>query len=87
MIDWNGKRYWLIGASEGLGRALAHQLSRVGVEVIVSARSEDRLNDLVAELPGRARAVTCDVSSLESVSKAAEEVGDVDGVVYLAGVY
>ena len=87
MTDWNGKRYWLIGASEGLGRALAHQLSRVGVEVILSARSRERLEELAEELPGRARAVPCDVSSLESVSAAAEEVGDVDGVIYLAGVY
>ncbi len=86
-MDWSGKRYWLIGASEGLGRALAHQLSRVGVEVILSARSKERLNALVADLPGRARAVPCDVSSLDSLRKAAETVGDVDGVIYLAGVY
>ena len=36
MIDWQGKRYWLIGASEGLGAALANTLSSAGVEVIVS---------------------------------------------------
>lgn len=87
MRDWNGKRYWLIGASDGLGAALAHQLSRVGAEVIVSARSGDKLAELVAALPGRGRAVPCDVSDMASVSAAAEEIGEVDGMVYLAGVY
>lgn len=87
MTDWNGKRYWLIGASEGLGRALAHQLSRAGVEVYASARSVDRLNELVNELPAKAHAVPCDVSDLDSIRAAAETVGDVDGVIYLAGVY
>ncbi|WP_108483665.1 SDR family NAD(P)-dependent oxidoreductase [Oceaniglobus ichthyenteri] len=87
MREWSGKRYWLVGASEGLGAALAHKLSRVGVELILSARSEDKLNALVADLPGKARAVVCDVSSDESVAQAAADVGEVDGVVYMAGVY
>nr|WP_237072548.1 SDR family NAD(P)-dependent oxidoreductase [Pseudaestuariivita rosea] len=77
----------MIGASEGLGRALAHALSRVGTEVIVSARDEERLQDLVAELPGKASYVPLDVSDLEAVQKAADEVGQIDGMVFLAGVY
>jgi short-subunit dehydrogenase len=87
MREWNGKRYWLVGASEGLGRELAHKLSRSGVEVIVSARSEERLQELVAELPGRARYVPVDISDRDSVAAAAAEVGEVDGMVFLAGVY
>lgn len=86
MRNWSGKTYWLVGASEGLGRALAHKLSRAGVEVIVSARSEARLKDLVAELPGRARAVPMDISDSDSVAAAVDEVGEIDGVVFLAGL-
>lgn len=87
MRDWNGKRYWLVGASEGLGRSVAEIMSRAGVEVVVSARSEDRLKELVAELPGKASYVTVDVSDRESVEAAAKEVGEIDGVVFLAGIY
>ena len=87
MNDWQGKRYWLIGASEGLGAALAHKLNAAGVEVVVSARSEDRLKALVAELPGKASYVTVDVSDRASVEAAAEQVGQIDGMIYLAGVY
>lgn len=86
-MQWQGKRYWLVGASDGLGAALALQLSRAGAEVILSARSEDKLNDLANSLPGKAEVVTVDVSDNESVVSAAKAVGTVDGVVYLAGVY
>ncbi len=86
MREWSGKRYWVVGASEGLGRSLAHLLSRAGVELILSARSEDRLNELKAELPGPSTVVALDISDSDSVSAAAEQAGEVDGVVVLAGV-
>lgn len=87
MRNWQSKRYWLVGASDGLGAALAHKLSRAGAEVIVSSRSEDKLKALVEELPGRASYQTVDVSDNDSVKEAAAAVGDIDGVVFLAGVY
>lgn len=86
MRDWTGKRYWLIGASDGLGRELAGLMSRSGIEVVLSARSEDKLTALAAELPGTASVVAMDVSDRASVAAAAEAVGEVDGVVYLAGL-
>ena len=87
MKTWQGKRYWLVGASEGLGRSLAQVMSRAGVELVVSARSMERLEELVAELPGKASAVSVDISDSDSVRKAAVDAGDIDGVVFLAGVY
>ena len=87
MREWQGKRYWLVGASEGLGAALAHVLSKAGADVIVSARSQDKLDALVQELGGTASSQTVDVSDRESVEKAAAAIGEVDGVVFLAGVY
>lgn len=87
MREWQGKRYWLIGASEGLGAALAHRLSRAGAQVIVSARSQDKLDALVDALPGEARAVSVDVRDRASLEAAAAEIGDIDGMVFLAGVY
>ncbi|KHA50798.1 SDR family NAD(P)-dependent oxidoreductase [Sulfitobacter geojensis] len=87
MKEWQGKRYWLVGASDGLGAALAQKLSRAGAEVILSARSEDKLADLAAALPGKASYQTIDVADNDSVKAAADAVGTVDGVVFLAGVY
>ena len=87
MTDWRGKRYWLVGASDGLGEALAGFLSRAGAEVVLSARSEDKLHEVADSLPGKAQVVSVDVSDNDSVIAAAQAVGDIDGVVYLAGVY
>lgn len=87
MGSLKGKRYWLVGASEGLGRALAHEMSAAGVEVVVSARNQERLDELVRELSNPAQAVAVDVSDREAVEAAADAIGPVDGVVYLAGVY
>ena len=87
MTEWGGKRYWLIGASDGLGKALAHKISRRGAEVIVSARSEDKLKALVVELPGKAGYQVLDVQDANSIRSAVQAVGPVDGLVYLAGVY
>lgn len=87
MTDWQGKRYWIVGASEGLGRALAHQLSKVGVELILSARSEDRLQSLANELPGKATVVPVDVTDRAAVETASALIGKIDGMIYLAGVY
>ncbi|TVS05636.1 MAG: SDR family NAD(P)-dependent oxidoreductase [Rhodobacteraceae bacterium] len=87
MRKLKGKTYWLVGASEGLGRALALQLSKAGCTLILSARNTESLEALARELPGEARVVACDVSDRESVVKAARDAGEFDGLVYLAGVY
>ncbi len=87
MRDFKGKRYWLIGASEGLGEALALKMSAAGAELILSARDETKLNEIVESLPQKARALACDVGSEASVEAAVSQLGEIDGAVYLAGVY
>ncbi|WP_270725134.1 SDR family NAD(P)-dependent oxidoreductase [Shimia sp. Alg240-R146] len=86
MIPISGKTYWLIGASEGLGRALARTLAAEGAHLVLSARSADRLESLSADIPG-SRVLAMDVTDAESVRGAIAEVGDIDGVIYNAGAY
>lgn len=87
MRQWQGKTYWIVGASEGLGRALAERLSTAGATLILSARSADKLEALAQSLPGKARAVAMDVRDEDNIARAAGEVGEIDGLIYLAGVY
>ncbi|MEX0318047.1 MAG: SDR family NAD(P)-dependent oxidoreductase [Ruegeria sp.] len=87
MKNWRGKRYWLVGASEGLGAALAGEMSRAGAHLILSARTPERLQALADSLPGPCEVLPLDVADADSVSAAAEKAGEIDGVVWLAGVY
>jgi short-subunit dehydrogenase len=86
-----GKHIWLIGASEGIGRAVALQLAAAGAHLTLSARQIDRLQSLLGELPGSGhRAVACDVTQTDSVSAAWAEASAStapDMLIYNAGVY
>ena len=82
--DWSGRRYWILGAEGPLGRAVAHQLSRVGTELVLSAPERGDLGRLAQELPGRARAVAADPADLASLEAAAREAGAVQGLVVLS---
>lgn len=86
MSQFTNKTYWLIGASEGLGREIAVQLSQQGATVILSARSGERLAQLSATLPG-SRVLILDVTDTDAVSAAAKSVGAIDGLIYNAGAY
>ena len=85
-MSFRGKRYWLVGASEGLGLALAAALRAEGAELVLSARSEDGLRSAQRALHG-VTVQQMDVADDVSVAQAVSAIGAVDGVVFLAGVY
>jgi len=86
MSDWQGRSVWLVGASAGIGRATASALHAQGASVVVSARSEQALDEFVKEHPG-ARALPLDVTDAAAVKAAAQTLGAMDCVVYCAGHY
>src|SRR5690606_14301807 len=51
-LDLGGKRALICGASEGIGRAAAVELARLGATVTVVARRPERLAEVVRDLPG-----------------------------------
>ena len=85
--DFTGKTYWLIGASEGLGRALAHELALAGAHVCLSARTADRLRELADELPRPATVAPLDLRDTASVQAAYADLPPLDGIVFSAGAY
>ena len=87
--DWRGQRVWLVGASTGIGRALAEHLHALGAQVIVSARQQAALQDFVQQHPG-SLALPLDVTDAAAVRAAAEAAlvaGPLDLVCYCAGYY
>ncbi len=62
------------GASSGIGRATARKLATEGFEVVCAARRTERVEQLAAEIDGRA--VTCDVTKAADVAALAKAAGD-----------
>jgi len=50
-LDLSGRRALVCGASQGIGRASALELARLGADVVLLARSADPLQALAGELP------------------------------------
>jgi dehydrogenase/reductase SDR family member 7B len=89
-----GKIAWITGASSGIGKALAEELFSRGAIVILSARSEGKLEVIKAHFDsfgeGRCFVVPCDVTQAESISQAIDKikktVSRVDILINNAGV-
>ncbi len=80
-----------VGASKGLGAALARRFAKGGFHVVVSGRTMDRLAAIVGEIEeagGKASAVVADVtnrSAVENLFQAADDLGPLGAVLYNAG--
>ena len=91
MADGENKVFLITGASTGIGAATARMAVEAGYRVVLSARSQDKLEALAAELGGddRALAVPADVSVWEENQKLAQAAldrfGQIDVVFANAG--
>src|SRR5437879_6266121 len=88
-----GKRVILTGASSGIGLALAENLSRAGANLVLAARSTDKLNELARTLSSastKAFAVPTDLTVEEErerlVRTAVAKLGGIDILINNAGI-
>ena len=83
------RRVLIVGASSGIGAALASAAVRAGAELAISSRRADRLDALVDEW-GSGIAIAADATDPTAVramvSQAADRLGGLDLVVYVAGI-
>ena len=91
MDSLRGKRILVIGASSGIGAQTAVTLSEHGANVILAARREDKLREVMARLaPGEHAYDTLDVNEVELIGEKigalVRERGKLDGMAYAAGI-
>jgi len=79
-----GKRALVLGASRGLGRAIATALAAEGAEVVLAARNRERLAGVAAAInagkPQRAREESVDLADEASVNGLAQRLLGAGGV-------
>ena len=83
----------ITGASRGIGRAVAQDLARRGANVIVTARNEQELQELVLSIKsegGKASAVTLDITDEVAIRQFVSQLADknvaVDILINNAGI-
>ncbi|WP_375241125.1 SDR family oxidoreductase [Polaribacter sp.] len=89
----NNKVIIVTGASSGIGKATAIKLAKNGASVVLTSRSEEKLEEIketIEKNNGKALVVTCDVTSKDDFSKLVEktiqEFGTVNAIINNAGL-
>lgn len=86
------KIVWIIGASSGIGAALAKELALRGSILVLSGRRAQELENLKSSLPGNRHEIfALDVCDKETVLTTAQAIytqfGRIDSVIFLAAAY
>jgi NAD(P)-dependent dehydrogenase (short-subunit alcohol dehydrogenase family) len=88
-LQLNGKSALVTGSTAGIGLAIAKRMAAEGVEVILTGRSQDKLDAALAEVGalGKVRAILGDAATAEGVDAIIAAAPDVDILVNNLGIY
>lgn len=82
-----GKRILVTGASSGIGKAIAIACAKMGGCIVVTGRSEQRLQETISMMPnGEHLAVPADLTHDEDINRLVEKIPKLDGFVQCAGI-
>lgn len=87
-MGFSGKTVWIIGASEGIGAALARAMARDGARLVLSARNQDALQALARDC-GDATVLPLDLGAAGALAQATSGIapGTLDAVICTAALY
>lgn len=82
-----GKTILVTGASSGIGRAVAIECSRMGAQVFLTARNEERLKDTLSQMEGTGHhIIVADLTHEDNIKTLVEQLPILNGVVFSAGI-
>jgi len=90
MIDLNGKKVLVTGASGGIGKAIAMELSLNGADLCLTGRNKTELENLKKIIGGNCQIIISDLSNSEGINNLADQaqeiMGQIDILVNNAGI-
>jgi len=90
-MDLTGKHILVTGASQGIGRATAVHISKLGAKVSLIARNEEKLKETLGLLEGENHAIySFDLKQIEGIGELIKQIvsqgGALNGLVHCAGI-
>ena len=89
-MRFKGETIWIVGASSGIGAALAHEFSKNGAHLILSARRKTELEKLNQKLGGQHHVIVCDVTHPETMEQTLTQIRQqgmiLDRAIYMAAI-
>lgn len=83
----NNKKILVTGASSGIGRSIAIECSKMGAEVILLGRNEERLQETIDSMkPGNHFFRILDLNNNQKVDDFINDIEPIDGFVNSAGI-
>tara|TARA_B100001778_G_scaffold4357_1_gene3728 strand:+ start:922 stop:1659 length:738 start_codon:yes stop_codon:yes gene_type:complete len=90
MIDLKGKKVLVTGASGGIGKAIAMQLSSSGADLCLTGRNKSELENLQKIIGGNCQIIISDLSNSDGINNLADQaqeiMGQIDILVNNAGI-
>lgn len=59
IADFSGRKILVVGASSGIGKQTAIRLSELGADIILMARREEKLKEVLQNLGGGGTLLLC----------------------------
>jgi len=82
-----GKTILVTGASSGIGRSIAIECSKMGANLVLTARNEDRLKETLLQMVGKGHSIIiADLTNEYDREQLVEQSPKLDGLVNCAGL-
>ena len=86
-FDLTNKTILVTGASSGIGKGIAEDLSKMGCNVLITARNKERLNKTLSLMEGDNNLIIeADLSNTDDINSLVDNLPIIDGIVLCAGI-